>query len=134
MSPLRLYHDWVLATVSSVPVVTLISDFGSLHSHEQPCAIPQCPALVIWGRFTLLSAYWLSRCLQCVLQGSVSKQLDALCDLSPVLAAARFPKYRKAAAAEQRRLRLENSRLRVQLARSQAEVERLQQMLSGLLQ
>jgi division protein CdvB (Snf7/Vps24/ESCRT-III family) len=48
-----------------------------------------------------------------------------------VLAPTRFPKFKKAAEAEQQRLRLENSRLRVQLARSQAEVRQLIRQLSG---
>lgn len=61
----------------------------------------------------------------------MSKQIDALCDDSPVLAPARFKKHRTAAAAREEQLRLEVSSLRKQLAGSQVEVRQLKQQLLG---
>ena len=60
----------------------------------------------------------------------MSQQLDALCDLSPVLAPTRFPRYREAMAAQMQQLHSENTSLRVELAPSQLEVQRLEQQLA----
>lgn len=71
----------------------------------------------------------------------MSDQLDALCDNSPVLAHApwwqRLKDYKERVTvglARQDDLRAENHALCEQLASSQAEVQRLQQQLSELLQ
>lgn len=60
----------------------------------------------------------------------MSQQLDALCDISPVLAPVRLKRHREAAALEKQQLLLEVSALREQLAGSHAEVQQLKQQLS----
>lgn len=62
---------------------------------------------------------------------SVSEQLDALCDRSPVCAPARLRRHKEAAAAREQHLHLEISSLHRQLQHSQAEVERLKQQLEA---
>jgi hypothetical protein len=61
----------------------------------------------------------------------VSQQLDALCDLSPVLAPARLKRYKAAAAARDQSLHLAVSSLQQQTARIQAELEWVKQQLAG---
>jgi regulator of replication initiation timing len=73
---------------------------------------------------------WLLLVFPHMLQESVSEQLDALCDLSPLLAPARLKRY-KEAADEVQQLRVENDRLRKQLARSRAANKQLKQKATG---
>jgi hypothetical protein len=62
-----------------------------------------------------------------LLQGSVQEQLEALCDLSPVCAPAQARKHREA----NKQLQLEVKTLRMQLQRSQAQNQLLQQQLKA---
>ena len=61
-----------------------------------------------------------------LLQGSVRQQLEALCDLSPVCAPVRLRKQREAVEqlrSDKEQLRAEVLALRMQLERSQAQVQ-----------
>jgi predicted nucleic acid-binding Zn-ribbon protein len=65
-----------------------------------------------------------------LLQGSVREQLEALCDISPVCAPTRLKRQREAVEqmrSDKEQLQAEVLALRMQLERSQAQVQQLQQ-------
>jgi hypothetical protein len=62
-----------------------------------------------------------------LLQGSVQEQLEELCDRSPVCAPTRARRQREV----NKQLRVDNRILRLQLQRSQAQVQQLQRELKA---